>query len=265
MAENNFQPSFLSNLLQETSFDEGSEEEMVVKWSAASLYAGGADTTVSTMASFFLSMAMNPEVQEKAQAEIDRIVGVDRLPGYEDRDNLPYINAMVKEVFRWHPVVPTSVAHTSIKDDTCEGYHIPKGSAIIPNIWAYTHDPEVYPDPLAFKPERFLEYDGHVPERDPHLLSFGFGRRVCPGRTLADSNVYLSLAQSLAVFRITKPVRDGKVIEPEPMFQPGIISHPAPFEVDVKPRSPGHVELILAVEKEQPWEKSHAKELSSSG
>lgn len=80
-------------------------------------------------------MALFPEVQRKAQQELDTVVGKKRLPHFHDRENLPYINALVKEVLRWHPVVPMNLAHTSNQDDTCDGYFIPKGSSILANIW----------------------------------------------------------------------------------------------------------------------------------
>ncbi|KAE8146925.1 cytochrome P450 [Aspergillus avenaceus] len=257
MSQDNFHQSYLSNLLESEDVKPGSEREYVIKWSAASLYAGGADTTVSTMSCFFLAMALYPEVQRKAQEEIDRVVG-ERLPEFSDRESLPYIEAMVKELLRWHPVVTAGVSHVSTHDDMCNGYFIPKGSNIINNVWAFTRDPEVYSEPNEFKPERFL---GENPELDPRRLVFGFGRRICPGRVLADSAVYINIAESLAVFNITKKVENGKVIEPKVSFQPGLISHPEPYEVTVKPRSPVHEELIRAVEVDYPWEPSHAADL----
>ncbi|KAJ5103037.1 hypothetical protein N7532_003566 [Penicillium argentinense] len=255
-------PSFLSNALKESSVEPGSEEEDIIKWSAASLYGGGADTTVSSIANFFLAMALFPEVQHKAQQEIDKVVESGQMPQFRDRENLPYVNAVVKEVLRWHPVVPINVVHTSTQDDTFEGYFIPKGSSVITNLWAFTHDENVYHDPMAFKPERFLATDGHVPERDPHMLVFGFGRRICPGRNLADSNVFLSIAQSLTVFEISKPIRDGKLQDIPIKFLPGVISHPAPFELSIKPRSEKHRELVQSLEQLYPWEKSHGDLLS---
>lgn len=113
---------------------------------------------------------------------------------------------------------------------------------------------------MTFKPERFLaSSDGHIPERDPHLLVFGFGRRACPGRTLADANVFLTVAQTLAVFNMSKPVVDGKPQDILFDFLPGVISHPAPFDLSIQPRSAEHKELILSLEKTYPWEKSDAE------
>jgi cytochrome P450 len=87
------------------------------------------------MTTFFLAMSKFPEFQQKAQEEIDRVVGTDRLPDYEDRSKLPYVEALLKETFRWHPIAPIGVPHVTTKDDSCGGYSIPKGAMIIPNIW----------------------------------------------------------------------------------------------------------------------------------
>ncbi|RAL14762.1 cytochrome P450 [Aspergillus homomorphus CBS 101889] len=258
MSQPGYEPSFASNLLEGKVLTPGSTEKTVIKWSSATLYAAGADTTVSTTTSFFLAMALYPEVQHKAQEEIDRVIGPSRLPVESDRPNLPYIDALVKEALRWHPVAPMGIPHRSMEDDICEGYLIPKGSLIIPNIWAFCHDPTGYENPMTFNPGRFL---CETPERDPHYLAFGFGRRVCPGRTLADSNIFLAIAQTLASCHISKAVRDGKEMDVCPEFVPGTISHPAPFEVSVTPRSAQYEEMIRALETEHPWETAHAEKL----
>lgn len=123
------------------------------------------------------------------------------------------------------------------------------------------HDPALYHDPLAFKPERFLGVDGQETETDPHIFVFGFGRRVCPGRILADTTVWLSVAKSLAVFQISKPVENGVEVDLKAEFQPGVISHPVPCKLQVVPRSAPHEKLILAVEQEHPWEQGDGSEL----
>jgi cytochrome P450 len=91
--------------------------------------------TVSSTQTFFLAMTLYPEVQRKAQEEIDRVLGPGRLPKVVDRANLPYVDAVVKETLRWHPVAPMGIPHMSVEDDMFEGYFIPKGSLIMPNIW----------------------------------------------------------------------------------------------------------------------------------
>ncbi|PLB45030.1 flavonoid 3-hydroxylase [Aspergillus steynii IBT 23096] len=260
MAEKKNAPSFVSSSLGKEHIEPGSEEEMVLKWSAVSLYAGGADATVSSIACFFLAMALYPAVQKRAQEEIDRVVGTSRLPGFQDRDNLPYINAMVQEILRWHPIAPVGFVHKSSEEDIYEGYRIPKGAIMIPNIWGFMHDPAIYADPMTFKPERFLSENGHTPERDPNLFAFGFGRRICPGKVLANADIYLTIAQAVASLRITNPVKDGKEVPVTAEFLPGVISHPAPFEVAIRPRSAGHEALIREVER-LPEERSHAEEM----
>ncbi|KAG0702313.1 cytochrome P450 [Suillus ampliporus] len=234
--------SFTSNLLEGRTVS--MEEEHIVKWTAASLYAGGADTTVSATYSLFLAMSLFPDVQRKAQAEIDAVVGPDRLPSFADRDSLPYIEALAKEVLRWNAVVPTSVAHRVTEDDIHDGYHIPKGSLIIANIWFMLNDPRTYADPSQFNPERFLAKDGKGPETDPRTICFGFGRRICPGLHLADASVWISTAMSLAVFDISKVIENGVEITPELDPSSGTISHPKPFKCSIKPRSSNATGLI---------------------
>lgn len=128
----------------------------------------------------------------------------------------------------------------------------------------FMHDPAVYPQPMDFRPERYFDTPTHAAEPDPRNHSFGYGRRVCPGRFVADNALFITMAQSLAVFDIAKPVDgNGKTVEPEAKFQPGLIAHPVPYKASVKPRSEKHAELIRGAEKQYPWEKSDAKALKS--
>ncbi|OGM40178.1 O-methylsterigmatocystin oxidoreductase [Aspergillus bombycis] len=123
----------------------------------------------------------------------------------------------------------------------------------------FTHDPKIYRDPEAFRPERFL---GDNPELDPHSIVFGYGRRICPGQFLADATVFLSTAQSLAVLNFSQPEGEEDL---QAEFLPGVISHPAPYRLEITPRSAAHEALIRSVEVEHPWEESHAKELEKVG
>lgn len=238
--------SFSSTLLESKRLTD--EEEFDLKWSAASLYAGASDTTVSAIYSFFLAMTLYPDVAKKAQGEIDSVVGNHRLPTYADREFLPYVDALVKEIFRWNTVVPTAVPHRAAQDDVQDGYFIPKGSLVIPNIWKLAHDPKVYDDPFTFKPERFIATGTRPAEPDPRQVCFGFGRRICPGLHLADVSVFISCVLSLAVFDITKCVENGIVVEPVHDSTTGTISHPKPFKCSIKPRSEKAVSLIQAAE-----------------
>ncbi|RDB15646.1 hypothetical protein Hypma_004027 [Hypsizygus marmoreus] len=224
------------------------EEEFDIKWSTASLYSGGADTTVSAIYSFFLAMALHPEVLKKAQAEIDAVVGNDRFPTFEDRPRLPYLDALSKEVLRWNVVAPTGVPHRVTKDDIHEGYFIPKGALVIPNVWKMLHDPRVYENPDTFNPDRFIPTQSKAAELDPRTVCFGFGRRICPGLHLADASVFISCAMSSAVFDISKCIENGVAIEPVHENTTGTISHPKPFKCSIKPRSQKAVSLIQSEE-----------------
>ncbi|KAF9889649.1 hypothetical protein FE257_007157 [Aspergillus nanangensis] len=256
MTRGTHKPSYLSRLLERDHPQPGSEEEFVARWSASSLYGGGSDTTLSSLGSFFIAMAIYPEVQRKAQAEIDGVTG-GRLPTFDDREDLPYVEALMKEVFRWLPVAPMALPHRATEDRTCAGYLVPADALILPNVWGFLHDPEVYHDPMTFKPERFM---GNAPESDPRKFAFGFGRRVCPGRALADANLFLAVAMSLAVFRIENPTQNGQTVTGYPDTAPGVISHPADFEVEISPRSPAQENIIQSVERDCPWEEGDSKE-----
>ncbi|KAG2064540.1 cytochrome P450 [Suillus decipiens] len=233
--------SFASGMLKDRTLTE--EEEDVVKWSAVSLFSGGADTTVSAIYSFFLAMTLYPDVQRKAQAEIDAVIGPDRLPSFTDRASLPYIEALAKEVLRWNVVIP-SIEHCVTEDDIHNGYYIPKGSLVIPNMWFMLHDPQRYANPSEFNPERFLAKDGKEPETDPYTLCFGFGRRLCPGLHLADASVWISAVMSLAVFDVSKVIENGIEITPEVDPSSGLISHPRPFKCSIRARSEKALALI---------------------
>lgn len=116
---------------------------------------------------------------------------------------------------------------------------------------------------MIFKPERFISIDGSVPEPDPGKLAFGFGRRICPGRYLAESSLFLNIAQVLLVFTIEKSGKISLRSDSDVTFLPGVISHPSPFQVSVVPRSPQHEALVRSIEKQHPWQKSDADVLES--
>ncbi|KAF8811640.1 cytochrome P450 [Phlegmacium glaucopus] len=214
-------------------------QQEVIQDTAAMVFGAGSDTTVSAIHTFFLAMVCFPEIQMKAQAELDRVIG-GRLPDFGDMEDLPYLSAIIKEVLRWQPITPNgSVAHCATEDDVYEGYYIPNGSIVICNSWAMLYNEDEYPDPYAFKPERFIKNGQLDPNiRDPALIVFGFGRRLCPGHHVAISTIWLTAASILATFTLSKPVdKDGRVIEPSREYYAGLMRCPLPFECNVKPRS----------------------------
>jgi cytochrome P450 len=221
LASGTARPSFVASNVDRP--DLTPEQDDIVKWAAAAMYGAGADTTAGSIYNFILCMTLHPEVQSRAQAEIDSVLGTDTLPTLADRGRLPYVEALILEVFRWGQVVPTGVPHATSTDDVHRGYFIPKGSIIIPNIWRFTHDPRAHRNPYAFDPERFL---GPKPEQDPRAYVFGFGRRVCPGQQLAEASMFLACTSMLATLTISK-ARDvaGNEIVPEARWEGVLITY----------------------------------------
>ncbi|KAI0643941.1 CyP450 monooxygenase [Trametes meyenii] len=197
------------------------EESLLAQDTAATGYAGGSDTSYATMMTFFLAMAKHPSAQRRAQAELDAVVGAHRLPDFSDLPALPYVAALVKECMRWRVVLPLGIMHRAMEEDEFRGYRIPKGTLVIPNVWAYTRDARHYPDPEEFRPERYLR-DGKLDPDvlDPRDVIFGFGRRACPGRDFAEATFFTLMASVLHVFDI-KPATD-ELANPVPL--PGKMS-----------------------------------------
>ncbi|KAG5349460.1 hypothetical protein C0989_003646, partial [Termitomyces sp. Mn162] len=183
----------------------------------------------STMATAFMAgtfihaMLVNPEAQRKAQDEIDAVIGRKRLPDFGDRPNLPYVEAVYREIMRWHPVAPLGIVHSTSMDDVYNGYFIPKGTLVMPNIWSMTHDESRYREPDLFKPERFFDENGHL-NTDDDIIAFGFGRRICPGRHMASSMVWLLISSIMATFNIRK-ARDeqGNEIDVDDSYTSGLV------------------------------------------
>ncbi|KAK7021808.1 hypothetical protein VNI00_017252 [Paramarasmius palmivorus] len=217
----NYVDSFVSRfLLQEDGTSISKEDQDILMWCAHAMYIGGGDTVVSAMTTFFYIMEMYPEIQRRAQADIDRVTGGERFPTPEDEAQLPYITAIIKEVLRFAPVAPLGLNHCVMEDDEYDGYRIPKGSVIIGNIRAITLDPELYQDPGKFDPERHL---GEHPETDPYKFVFGFGRRSCPGSYLAERSLFFNMASILALFNLEKDIDvSGNTIEPKKEFCGGV-------------------------------------------
>ncbi|KAL0581128.1 hypothetical protein V5O48_000917 [Marasmius crinis-equi] len=224
MASGTYNPSFTSTQLQAFSEREeglSQENEDVLRMTAAGLYSGGADTTVSAMTTFFLVMTLYPDVQKRAQDEIDRVVGKDGLPHVKDRGELPYVEAIIKEILRWAPVAPLGLPHRVTQEDEYMGFRIPEGVTVLANIWAIMRDPDLYKDPSTFNPNRFL---GNQSEQDPRKFAFGFGRRVCPGAQFAEDSLFMNVSRILATFNIRKAIgEDGVEIEPPADFTSSLI------------------------------------------
>lgn len=156
-------------------------------------------------------MILHPEIQSKAQDEIDHVLRTNNrtLVADSDLQNLPYIQAIVKETLRLHPPGPLlSWARLAIHDTHVGPHFIPAGTTAMVNMWAITHDERVWPEPEVFRPERFMEEDVAIMGSDLRLAPFGSGRRVCPGKTMGLATVHLWLAQLLHKFDWVNTSRD---------------------------------------------------------
>lgn len=161
------------------------------------ILAGGTDTSIMTMEWAMSLLLNNQNVLKKAQAEIDNHVGQDRLVGESDMSNLPYLGCIIRETMRMFPAGPM-LPHESSKDCIVGGYHVPKGTMLLVNVWGVQNDPKIWEDPTTFRPERFEGLEGY---RDGFkFMPFGFGRRSCPGEGMAMRMVGLALGSLIQCF-----------------------------------------------------------------
>ncbi|KAG2117754.1 cytochrome P450 [Suillus clintonianus] len=212
------------------------EFELALKSSSATAFIGMLQFTASTLTVFVLAMMLYPDVQKRAQTEIEAVGGADWLPTFEDRSSLPYVEAVLRETLRWHPVFPLGLPHYTADSDVYNDHYIPKGAIVMANIWAMSQDKVRYPNPNDFKPERFFMANGQLND-DTVEFPFGFGRRVCVGRYFADASLWIAMVSLLATFRFMRPLdSDGKEVDPIFQWSTGLISHPESLPCRVVPR-----------------------------
>ncbi|KAF8850329.1 cytochrome P450 [Acephala macrosclerotiorum] len=175
----------------------------------ANLIGGGVDTTSSTMISCILAMAVFPDGQKKAQAEIDSVIGDNTSPSWDDIDGkLPYCAALVREALRWRTVtVLAGIPHANLVDFEFRGYHFPAGTG---NIWVIHRHPRDFPGPDNFRPERFLNGLKRPNPNNKGMNPFRWGRRQCSGLPLAEQGLLYSLTRLLWVFNI-EPGLDANI------------------------------------------------------
>ncbi|KAF7535024.1 hypothetical protein G7054_g5727 [Neopestalotiopsis clavispora] len=162
-------------------------DDLLAAYTCGGLIEAGSETTATTINNWTLAMALNPEAMRKAQEEIDRVVGSDRLPTWEDEQDLPYVRAMIKETLRWRPVNKFGMYHAASEDSWYGDYFIPKDSVVVLNWWAIHADPKRYPNPEKFDPSRYLSYPltaaEYINTNDPNdrdHFTYGAGRQVQP-------------------------------------------------------------------------------------
>ncbi|KEF56141.1 uncharacterized protein A1O9_07722 [Exophiala aquamarina CBS 119918] len=244
-----FMKTFLEN--QETfklSDDEGA-------YVIGTLFEAGSGTTAAAMMSFCLAMCLFPAWQQKIQDEVDGATGA-RMPGFEDVPQLPTVRAVIKEVLRWRPVTAGGVPHQLIKDDEYEGYHFAAGTVFHANQWAIHRDPELYPDADTFRPERWLDPKFPQTYREPlskypnlqNYSCFGFGRRICPGQSIAERSLILLTARIAWALDLQRKTDAAGALLPllDYDYTAGFNVQPRHFDFDIFPRSAEKVRMIHA-------------------
>ncbi|XP_065855058.1 iridoid oxidase-like [Euphorbia lathyris] len=164
------------------------------------MFFGGTETTSATIEWVMTELFRNPESMRRAKEELNRVVGLKRKVEESDIDHLPYLQAVIKESMRLHPIVPLLVPRNAIEDTNFMGYFIPKDTQVFVNTWAIGRDSETWKDPLSFKPERFLDSNIQYRGQNFELLPFGSGRRICVGYPLAHQILHLAIASLLHCF-----------------------------------------------------------------
>ncbi|OVA11789.1 Cytochrome P450 [Macleaya cordata] len=212
------------------------------------MITAGMDTTAISVEWAMAELIKNPRVQEKAQEELDRVVGTDRVMTETDFSNLPYLMCVAKEALRLHPPTPLMLPHKANVNVKIGGYDIPKGSNVHVNVWAVARDPAVWKEPLEFRPERFIEEDVDMKGHDFRLLPFGAGRRVCPGAQLGINLVTSMLGHLLHHFRWT-PTEMVKPEEIDMSENPGLVTYMrTPLQAVPTPRLPSKLYKRVAAD-----------------
>jgi cytochrome P450 len=160
-----------------------------------------------------LAMIAFPEVQRRAQAEIDAVVGRDRIPTFVDAPRLPYVQAIIREILRsgYRPTTPFLIPHVATKEDWYEGMYIPKGTICIANVWHCNHDREAFgEDADEFRPERHLDENGEIlpgplETNQAGNVTMGFGRRICLGKDLVSESLFINTVRILWAATLEPP------------------------------------------------------------
>ncbi|KAI9931097.1 hypothetical protein MW887_010754 [Aspergillus wentii] len=209
------------------------------------LSEGGSDTTSTLIITIIQALILNPDVQKKAQAEIDAVVGFDRSPVWADMKQLPYLNMIVKEGHRWRAILPLCFPHALSQDDWIDGQFLSKGTTIIINTWGIHMDPSQHPEynPESFIPERYAdhpllasEYVGGKWENRDHY-GYGVSRRICPGIHLAERNLLLAVTKLLWAFDFLPDERKTIDTDLRTGYNRGFLYSAKPFGCRTKVRS----------------------------
>ncbi|UPX19718.1 uncharacterized protein EKO05_0009972 [Ascochyta rabiei] len=251
--------SLMERLLQEQG-EKGGFDDHQLAYLGGGLLDAAVDTTYLSALTFIKALGAHPEILKRAQAEVDNFSSASQPPRLKDLEKLQYLKACFFEVLRWRPVAAVNLPHTLDVDDIFRGYHIPKGTVVLQNIWADSHDPSIYPSPSTFDPERYLtnpygtQMSAEACQAEGRKISyaFGSGRRQCPGNVFAQ-NGFLAMAAKL-VWAFDVVAKEPLDLSVETGFHGGLLLGSEPFEVDFVPRSEARRQAIIEdFEKTRNW------------
>jgi len=197
--EHRAQPSFTTYLLEHQEEYGLSDDELA--YLAGSMFGAGSDSTATAISFVIMAAATHPEIQAEVQAQLNSVVGKDRVPTFDDEKLLPLVIAFYLETFRWRPISWGGFAHRATSEIIWNQYVIPAGATVFGNHWAVAHDPAVFPDPDEFRLSRWLDASGKLRE-DISPFTYGFGRRVCVGQHVANNSLFINTALLLWAFDI---------------------------------------------------------------
>nr|XP_045736574.1 cytochrome P450 2U1 isoform X2 [Mirounga angustirostris] len=169
---------------------------------------------------------------KKVQEEIERVIGADRVPSLTDKAQMPYTEATIMEVQRLTAVVPLAIPHMTSEKTVLQGYSIPKGTVIVPNLWSVHRDPATWEKPDDFYPNRFLDDQGQLIKKET-FIPFGIGKRVCMGEQLAKMELFLMFVSLMQSFTFALPKNSKKPIL---TGRYGLTLAPHPFNIIISKR-----------------------------
>jgi len=210
----------------------GAKGHQSLRSSLMDILMAGSETTSTFLNWAVLLMIKNPEMQRRVQSEIDSVCGKDRLPSLNDRGSLHYTEAVIHEISRFTAIVCLSIPHW-VTDDikTSDGrYHLPANTMIFPNLYHVMNNPEVFPNPRQFNPDRFIDTNGKFVKHE-HNIVFGLGKRDCLGKSLGSMSVFLFFCGLFQKFSFSAACGDPKNLSLQPKW--GFTLTPQPYKAVV--------------------------------
>ncbi|OQU95238.1 hypothetical protein CLAIMM_01474 [Cladophialophora immunda] len=243
-------PCFMQKLLQGSDKSGLSYDQLV--YVGGILLEAGSETSASNLHLFVLAMISHPEVLKKAQAEVDNVCGVSTSPSAKHIEDLPYMRAIMTEIFRWRPLAPEGQPHMLTQDDWYDNYFLPKGTIVFANTWSIHHDETEYEKPAEFIPERWLNNkfgtraSNDIVDGDNRRTTYAFGasRRVCPGQDMGENSLMINMAKMAWAFDIKADPASPPNLDERETYSDTFVGGPNPFPALFTVRSQRHREVL---------------------